>query len=346
MGITKSMGRRILFLLALVAAVAGACSGSDDEATRTTTAGVTTAVADGKTLTLFSYSTPREPFRKLIEMFTATPEGEGVAFRESYGSSSDQALEVSFGLPADVVALSVEVDMLPLAVSELIPKAWKDDEYGGMVTNSVVAFVVRKANPLGIRSWSDLAKEGVTVITPTPFTSGIGRWNVLAAYGGQLERGRTARQAEQFLRTLFENVEADDRSAREALETFAAGNGDVLITSEAEGIYAQRHEEMDYVVPDETILIENPIAVTLSAPPEAQAFVDFLRAPAAQKVFGERGYRPVVESVAQSFGFPRPKSLFTIDELGSWQDLQLRFFDRALGIMARIYQDLGLSVEE
>ena len=335
----------LLVLLALVTALVAACSGSDDDEVATTGQATTTAESD-TTLTLISYSTPREPFRKLIERFRETPEGARVLFHESYGNSSDQTVEISFGLPADVVALSVESDMRPLVVSELIPRGWKDDEFGGMVTRSVVAFVVRKGNPLGIRSWSDLTKKDVTVLTPTPFTSGIGRWNVLAAYGAQLERGQTPKQAERFLHSLFANVDAEARSAREALERFGAGHGNVIITSEAEAIRAQRHEEMDYVIPDETILIETPISVTRSAPPQAQAFVDFVRSPAGQKVFGETGYRPVRESVAQTFNFPTPKSLFTIDELGTWEDLQLRFFDRTLGVMAKIYSQLGLSVEE
>ena len=342
---TRKRGWSRLVLLGLLVAVVAACSGSDDEEAGTT-ARETTPVADGATLTLKSYSAPRESFRRLIEKFRGTPEGEGILFRESYGNSSDQTVEISFGLPADVVALSVEADLQPLVVSELIPKDWKDNEHGGMFARSVVAFVVRKGNPLGIRSWSDLTKEDVTVITPTPFTSGIGRWNVLAAYGAQLERGRTPKQAEAFLRTLFANVDAEARSGREALERFGAGHGNVLLTSEAEAIRAQRDEEMDYVIPAETILIENPIAVTLSAPPEAQAFVDFVRSPAGQKVLGETGYRPVVETVAQTFSFPTPEILFTLDELGTWEDLQLRFFDRTLGVMAKIYADLGLSVEE
>ncbi len=152
-----------------------------------------------------------------------------------------------------------------------------------------MALAFRKGNPKGIAGWDDLIKEGVEVITPNPLTSGGARWNILAAYGAQLKQGKTEEEATEYLRQLFTHVPVQDKSAREALATFAGGKGDVLISYENEAIAAQQAgEELEYVVPDQTILIENPIAVdTESANPEkAQAFIDFLRTPDAQKVFG------------------------------------------------------------
>ena len=133
-----------------------------------------------------------------------------------------------------------------------------------MVTDSVVVFVVRKGNPKNIKTWDDLTKAGVEVINPNPFTSGGARWNVMAAYGAQIKQGKTEDAGRsQYLNDLYKNVAVQDDSARKALQTFTGGKGDVLLAYENEAIFAQQKgEEIDYVVPDQTILIENPVAVT------------------------------------------------------------------------------------
>jgi sulfate transport system substrate-binding protein len=149
-----------------------------------------------------------------------------------------------------------------------------------------------------------------------------------------------------YLRRLFRNVTVQDKSARESLQTFVAGKGDVLLAYENEAILAQTKDQpVDYVIPDETILIENPVAVTKDAAPAAQAFVDFLRSPEAQRVFGEDGYRPVVESMAKEFDFPQPATLFTIEDVGGWTEVQERFFDRESGLFTEIQRELGQTTE-
>jgi sulfate transport system substrate-binding protein len=188
------------------------------------------------------------------------------------------------------------------------------------------------------------------VITPNPFTSGGAQWNVMAGYGAQLERGRSPEEAQEYLRRLFSNVSVQDKSAREALQTFVGGKGDVLIAYENEAILARsKGEELDYVVPDETILIENPIAVVAEGEGDdeaARAFVDFVRSPAAQRVFGKAGYRPVLEEVLAEFDYPTPPKLFTIADLGGWDLVRERFFDVEDGIMADIQRKLGQSLGE
>ena len=189
-------------------------------------------------------------------------------------------------------------------------------------------------------------REDVEVITPNPFTSGGARWNVMAAYGAQLEQGASHEEAVEYLRRLFANVTVQDKSARESLQTFAGGKGDVLIAYENEAKLAQdKGQELDYVIPDETILIENPVAVTTDAAPAAADFVEFLRSEEAQRVFGEAGYRPVVESVAGEFDFPDPPKLFTIEDVGGWDEVQERFFDSESGIFAEIQRELGESTD-
>jgi sulfate transport system substrate-binding protein len=303
-------------------------------------------------LTLAAYSTPREAYPRIIDAFTKTPAGEGVSFDQSYGASGEQARAVIAGLRADVVALSLEPDVTELVKKGLVDRAWNKGFYRGMVTNSVVVFVVRQGNPKKIRSWNDLTKPGVEVITPNPFTSGGARWNVMAAYGAQRKLGKTHREAVAYLLKLFRHVTVQDKSARESLATFMAGKGDVLLAYENEALFAlSKGQPAYFVIPRSTILIENPVAVakTTGHAKEANAFVNFLRTPAAQRVFADNGYRPVVKSVAAEYTkkFPARPGLFTIDHLGlgGWAKVQKRFFDVRTGVMAQIQRQVGGSTE-
>jgi sulfate/thiosulfate-binding protein len=302
----------------------------------------------GGNLTLVAYSTPREAYEELIPKFAETPAGQGVSFDQSYASSGEQSRAVEAGLPADVVAFSLAPDITRLVDAGLVADNWADDEYEGMVTNSVVVLVVRKGNPKNVQGWDDLVRDDVEVINPNPFTSGGARWNVMAAYGAQLQHGKSEEEAVEYLRKVFANIPVQDKSARESLATFTGGKGDILLAYENEAIFAQQAgEEIDYIVPAETILIENPVAVTTEsqAPEKAQAFLDFLRTPEAQRVFGEKGYRPVNEEVAGDFDFPTPSNLFTIEKFGGWDAVMSEFFDREEGIMADIERELGVAIE-
>jgi sulfate transport system substrate-binding protein len=215
-----------------------------------------------------------------------------------------------------------------------------------MVTDSVVVFVVRKGNPKGIKTWDDLVQPGIEVITPNPFTSGGARWNLMAAYGAEVELGKAEQEALDYLHQLLSQTTVQDKSAREALQTFVGGKGDVMLAYENEAITAQQQgEDVDYVVPDQTILIENPIAVTKDAPASAQAFVDFLLSDEGQKIFAEKGYRPVVKGVSAGSDFPNPPSLFTIQKFGGWGVVKDTFFDPDNGLVAKIEQELGVSTD-
>ena len=298
-------------------------------------------------LTLVAYSTPREAYEQLIPEFQKTEAGKGVGFSQSYGASGDQSRAVQNGLAADVVTLALEPDMTKLVDAGLVAKDWNADEHKGMITNSVVAFIVRKGNPKGIKTWDDLIKPGVEVIEPNPFTSGGAKWNIMAAYGAQLQAGKTPEQAAGYLQELFRHVPVQDKSAREALQTFIGGKGDVMLAYENEAINAQQKEQpVDYVVPDHTILIENPIAVAAKSknPTAAKAFVDFLRSEAGQKLYASKGYRPVDAAAAASADFPTPSGLFTIKDVGGWSDVNKQFFDKEAGIVADIERQLGVSV--
>ena len=329
----KTMSRLLALttLVAALAAVVAGCGGSSSG-------------SSGNELSLVAYSTPKEAYAALIPAFQKTPEGKGVDFNQSYGPSGDQSRAVDGGLPADVVEFSLESDITRLVDSGIVDKSWNANQYKGMVTDSVVVLAVRKGNPKNIKSWEDLVKPGVEVITPNPFTSGGARWNIMAAYGSQIEQGKSEAEATDFLKRLFDNVAVQDKSARDALTTFTGGKGDVLIAYENEAIAAQQAgEDLDYVIPDQTILIENPIAVTKDASSKAGAFVKFLYTPEAQGIFASKGYRPVVKSAAGADKFPKPKDLFDIQKFGGWGTVGDKFFDPDKGIVAGIEKGLGVS---
>lgn len=297
-------------------------------------------------LSLVAYSTPKEAYAELIPAFNKTPAGKGITFTQSYGPSGDQSRSVAAGLPADVVAFSLAPDVSKLVDAGLVDKNWASGPTQGFVTDSVVVLTVRKGNPKNIHTWADLLKPGVQVITPNPFTSGGARWNVMAAYGAQLEQGKTPAQALDYLGKLFKNVAVQDKSARDALQTFTGGKGDVLISYENEAITAQQKgEKVDYVVPAQTILIQNPIAVTSksSNKTKAQAFVSYLLTPAAQRIFAQKGYRTVLTGQANTKRYPNPPGLFRIDKLGGWSKVTKQFFDPDKGEFAKIERSLGVS---
>jgi sulfate/thiosulfate-binding protein len=298
----------------------------------------------GGSVNLVAYSTPKPAYTVLAQDFAKTKGGSGVTVSPSFGPSGTQATSVVDGLPADVVNFSLEPDMSKVVKAGLVSSSWDKNATKGMVTDSIVSFIVRPGNPKHIMTWADLVKPGVGVITPNVFSSGSAKWNIMAAYGAELAQGKSSQQAQQYLSKLLHNAVAQPSSASAALQTFLSGQGDVLLDYEDDALYAKsKGEAVDIVTPPQTILIQNPIAVTKTASPAAKAFVTYLLSPAGQKVWGQQGYRPVLPSVAAQFHFPKPKTLFTIDHLGGWKSLNTKFFDPQTGVVAHVEQSLGVS---
>jgi len=321
------------------------------------------------TITLAAYTVPREAYAQIIPLFQAywlEETGQEVTFQESYLGSGAQSRAVAGGFEADLVALSLEGHVTNLVDAGLITHDWKANPYGGMISTSVVAFVVRSGNPRNIADWDDLAQPGVEVITPDPATSGGAQWNIMAAYGAAIRgyvEGYTAdgAGARQFLFDLFTNVSVMDAGARESFLTFESGVGDVAITYEDE-YYAAiiAGGECDIVYPTSTILIENPLAlVDVYADAHGtrevtEAFIEFLYRPESQAIFAASGFRPPVlknaptetaevtpeaETTPAAEGyasfwpegldeelFPPLVDLFTIDDFGGWTEVVPTYF--------------------
>ena len=305
------------------------------------------ASGDSNSVDVVAYSTPETAYTHgLIPAFKKTSQGASASFSTSFGPSGDQSRAVESGQPASVVHFSIQPDMQRLVDSGQVSSDWDQNPYQGYVQDSVVVFVVRQGNPNDIQDWSDLVKPGVQVLTPNPFSSGGARWNLMAAYGSQIEEGKSDAEAQEYLKQLLGNVVLQAPSASDSMTAFTQGKGDVALAYENEAIAAQKAgEKVDYVIPKDTIQIQTPIATTTDASTTAQDFVKWLWTPEAQQIWADDGYRPVKKSVLgkNAKEFPTPPGLFTIDKLGGWDQVTTKFFDENNGIVTKDEQDLGVS---
>jgi sulfate/thiosulfate transport system substrate-binding protein len=296
------------------------------------------------TLTLGAYTTPREAYGEIIPLFQAywlEETGQTVTFEESYQGSGAQSRAIVEGFEADIAALSLEGDITRIVDAGLITHDWKDTQYNGMVSTSIVVMAVREGNPEGIEDWDDITAEGIEVLTPNPQTSGGAQWNVMAMYGaaqrGNVEGFEASDEgALEFLRSVFRNVTVLDESARDSITNYETGVGDVAITYENEVLVGQLNgQTYEYVIPTSTILIENPVAVIDENVDRhgnraaAEAFRDFLWTPEAQRIFAEYGLRSVDPAIAEETAeqYPPVEDLFTIEEqFGGWVNVTQPYF--------------------
>jgi sulfate transport system substrate-binding protein len=331
------MKLRLIALTVVVAAalaVAG-CGGADDSSNGSGGSG-----GSGSTnVSLVAFSTPEVVYDQLIPGFQKTAAGKDTKFTTSYGASGEQSRAVQAGLKADVVNLSLAPDVSKLVDAGLVPSDWDKGQYKGFVTNSLVSFIVRKGNPKGIKTWDDLLKPGVKVVTPNPFTSGAAKWNLLGAYqhGGL-----------KFVDSLLsDHVAVQPKSGREALQTFTAGEGDVLISYEYEYTTAVKKGEknLQLVVPNDTLLIQNPIAALTKSNSAGKALVSYALSPAGQQDFADWGYRPVNKEVfdKNKSKFATPAKVVTVAQLGGWPKLNDQLFDPEKGDIAKIEDNNGVS---
>ena len=346
--------------VATAALALSSCGSSNTSASKTVSSASTataTATADSGgpvELAMVAYSTPKAANEAVEAAFAATPAGKGTTWTESYGASGDQSRAVVGGLKADYVHFSLETDVTRLVKPGLVDASWNTGQNTGIVSTSVVVIAVRPGNPKHITGWDDLVKDGVQIVTPNPGSSGSARWNILAAYGHVLATGGTEDAAKAYLTEFFKHTVALPGSGRDATTAFLAGTGDVLISYENEAILArQQGSALDYIVPDQTLLIENPGAVLKNANPRAKAFLDFVLSPAGQTEYVKKGFRSLANSVTgvevkgandPKNPFPVPAKLLTITaDFGGWTAAATKFFDPDKGIVTLIQQATGKS---
>jgi sulfate/thiosulfate-binding protein len=302
-----------------------------------------------------SYDPTRELYVDFNKAFAAhykAKTGDAVTIKQSHGGSGKQARSVIDGLDADVVtlALAYDVDELNTRAKLIAPDWQKRLPSNASPYTSTIVFLVRKGNPKGIKDWDDLAKPGVSVVTPNPKTSGGARWNYLAAWGYALKKnGNDAAKAEKFVGDIFKNVPVLDSGARGALTTFAErGVGDVFISWENEAFLAVKElgpSKFDIIVPSISILAEPPVAVVdknvdrKGTRAVAQAYVEYLYSPEGQDIAARHYYRPRDAKVAAKHAgtFNLKVDLFTIDEVfGGWTRAQATHFADG-GVFDRLY---------
>lgn len=307
--------------------------------------GIGIAAGQNRTVevTLVSFAVTKAAHAEIIPKFVEKWQREHnqtVTFNQSYGGSGTQTRAVIDGLEADIVHLALGLDVQKIEKAGLIQAGWeKEAPNNGIVTQSVSAIVTREGNPKNIRNWSDLANNGVQVITADPRTSGVARWNFLALWNAAIKSNNDPKNAEEFVTRVYQNVPILARDAREASDAFfKQGQGDALINYENEIVLAsQKGLTLPYTVPDVNISIDNPIAIVDSNVDKhgnrdvVEAFIQYLYSREAQAEFAKAGFRPVDATVAQtkefSEKFPNINKLATVKEYGGWKTIQKQFFD-------------------
>ncbi len=318
--------------------VVAACAGG------VTTSSSSSTVANKKDveITLVSFAVTRAAHDAIIPKFQEQwkrEHGQRVMFSQSYGGSGSQTRAVVDGLEADVVHLALALDTNKIVSAGLIEPGWeKEFPNEGIVSGSVAALITREGNPKNIKTWADLERDDVKLITADPKTSGIARWNFLALWNSVIKMGGDEAKATQFVTKVYKNVPVLTKDAREATDVFLKqGQGDALINYENEIILAeQKGEKAEYVIPDVNISIDNPIALVDKNVDKhgnrevAEAFVNYLFTPEAQEEFAKVGFRPIApvkeQLKAYADKYPAVKTLGTVKDYGGWDQVQDKFF--------------------
>jgi len=295
------------------------------------------------TLLNVSYDPTRElyeDYNKAFAKYWKEKTGDDVTINQSHGGSGKQARAVIDGLDADVVTLGLAYDIDSIAEkSGLLPKNWQKllPDNSTPYTSTIV-FLVRKGNPKNIQDWDDLAKPGISVITPNPKTSGGARWNYLAAWGYALKKfNNDESQVKAFVGAIYKNVPVLDSGARGATTTFVErGIGDVLIAWENEAYLAVNElgpDKFEIVIPSISILAEPPVAVVERDADRhgtnkiSEEYLKYLYSDEGQRIIAKNYYRPRNQQIAQEYADKfKPVNLFTIDVLGGWQVAQKKHF--------------------
>jgi sulfate transport system substrate-binding protein len=311
-----------------------------------------TASADVKLLNV-SYDPTRELYQDFNQAFARhwkEKTGETVIIDQSHGGAGKQARAVIDGLEADVVTLALAYDIDAIAEKAgLFPKDWQSRlPNNSSPYTSTIVFLVRKDNPKGIKDWDDLVKEGVSVITPNPKTSGGARWNYLAAWAYAKKKYGSDEAAKEFITKLYKNVAVLDSGARGSTTTFVERSiGDVFISWENEAFLAVKElgkGEFEIITPSLSILAEPPVTVVDKVAAKhgtteiAKAYLEYLYTKEGQDIAGKHFYRPRDPDIAAKYaGQFTNVQLITIDEeFGGWKKAQETHFNDG-GIFDEIY---------
>lgn len=309
------------------------------------------------TLVIGAYSVAKDALQELLPLFEEkwkAETGQKLHIEESYEASGTQARAIIGGFEADIAIMAMEGDIDLIEDAGFITHNWRDTATQGMLTRSIVVIGTREGNPLNIQGWDDLTEKGVKVLYPNPKTSGGAQWDINAMYGAGLKQAEQQLgaldqdYAKSYLKKIHANVESLDKSGRASMAAFEYGVGDVIVTYENE-LLARIAKGVNYdiVIPEETILIENPIALVDKHIEQhgnrqvAEAFYQYLLSEDAQRIFVKHGFRPVDEVVAEESKdqFTIPAGLFDISYLGGWDKVREELYSKR-GIWYQVLADL------
>jgi sulfate transport system substrate-binding protein len=322
-----------------------ACSGSNTASTDASPTGGASPTAAQKQdveLTLVGYAVPKAAHDAIIPKFQEkwkAEKGQNVTFKQSYGGSGSQTRAIIDGLEADVVHLAIGADVNKLVKAGFVDETWtKRVPNNGIVGETVAAIITREGNPKNIKTFEDLTRPEVKWVTPDPKTSGGARWNYFALVNYAKQKGFNEAKTNEFITNAFKNVVVFTKDARESTDAFnKQGQGDALVNYENEVILAQQKgQKLSYTIPDINLSIDTPTTIIDKNVDKhgtrevAQAFVEFLFTPEAQREFAKVGFRPLGDlGKEKEFvdKFPPVKQLGSIDEFGGWTQAQKVFDD-------------------
>lgn len=329
--------RRRLLALGVALLTATACAGPAPEVSAP-------EAADGvPSLHVMAFTSAAAGWDAVIPAFADSEGGSDINVRTTYATSAEVSKAVLDGAPADIVHLADLASLERLVRQEKIAPEWNAGPYQGKPFHSVATLVVREGNPRNIRGWADLLRPGIQVVAANPVLSGSGKWGLMAAYANASDGGANSDAGIGYLsKLIFEHVVEGPTTVPESIELFLAGTGDVLLAPENAALDAERHSSgVETLIPDRTLQIDTEVAVlrTSEHPDDAARLVEYLYTPEAQRLWAEAGFRPVLPEVMAEFtaDFPKPPTLWTIDQIGGWAKLDPLFFDPENGIITKIF---------
>ncbi len=303
--------------------------------------------SSGRTITVYGYSAMEEPLKDEVipafqEWYRQT-HGEEVEFVTAFAGSGHLFNQIQAGAPAQVAIFATEIEPTKLMEDGLITTDWRAFPDNGTFALTVAVILTRDGNPENIKSFEDLANNGVDVLLPDPTTSGGAQWAILALYGSAFLNGTGipsdggTEPAAKLLKRVIDNASSLPESARKALTQFGLGYGDALLTYENDALVdIAKGRDYEIIMPQSTIAIEPKVVIIDANVSEEDAalveeFMDFLWGAEAQEAMAKHHFRVVDQTVFQrhAANFQKVDSPFTIDDLGGWDEASAQIIEGA-----------------
>lgn len=228
---------------------------------------------------MFAAASLTESFRAIGAAFEDANPGVSVEF--NFASSSALATQIEQGAPADVFASADREQMQRLADRSLIA--------GDAVTfaRNVPVIAVPADNRARIEGVRDLARPGVKLVLAAPDVP-------IGAYARQVIEQLAADPAygAAYRDAVLRNVVSNEANVRGVLAKIELGEGDAGIVYRTDALVSAARVTAIAIPASANVTASYPIAVVESSKRRAvaEAFVDFVRGPAAQSILADAGF--------------------------------------------------------